>query len=223
LNSAKHERFDVLSYDLSKSCSGVVLIGDYTSLRSLHTVLHDINERSPLIDDKEGLFLGLAYDVRKAFERQRETIEPPAHFEEIGVRYGVNILWPVLLVQQRIMRASLAYIDSSALDQAMTYALESVIEVAIKADFPASSADIIELWKQLPTDLRGVAKLHSRGGLFCSWSKIERARKFKNLLASFSSAYEFSYAERARNEERDLVDPHEFLQWDGSEWPDPNW
>lgn len=213
----------MLSYELSKNHAGIVLIGDYTSLRSLHTVLHDINERSPLIADKEGMFLGLAYDVRKAFERQREIIEPPENFGEIGVRYGVNILWPVLLVQQRLMRASLAYLDSSALAQAMTYALESVIEDALKDDFPQTASRIIDLWKQLPTDPDGLAKLDNRGAMFCSWSKGERARKFPSLMSSFFSMYEATYPRRAKGGEKDFVDLVELKRWEGLDWPDPKW
>lgn len=213
----------MLSYDLSKSHAGMVLIGDYTSLRSLHEVLHDINERSPLISDKEGMFLGLAYDVRKAFERQREIIEPPTNFEEVGVRYGVNILWPVLLLQQRLMRASLAYLDSSALAQAMTYALEAVIEDALREDFPVNSQQIIDLWKQLPTDPRGIAKLDGRGALFCSWSKGERARKFISLLSSFSTMYELTYPRRVEAGEKGLIDLAQLQALEGLEWPDPRW
>ncbi len=63
-----------------------------------------------IISDKEGVFLNLAYDVRKAFQRERETIKPPTHCKEMGIRFGVQILWPVLLLQQRIMRLSLAYL-----------------------------------------------------------------------------------------------------------------
>ncbi|MGV1867608.1 DUF6904 family protein [Rhizobium sp. 23-156Da] len=101
----------MLSYGLLKNHAGILLIGDYTSLTWLHEVVHDVNDRSPLVKDKEGSFLGLAYDVRKAYERQREIIKPPKHFEEIGVRYGVQILWPVLMLQQRLLRQSLAFLD----------------------------------------------------------------------------------------------------------------
>lgn len=69
----------VLSFYLLKNHAGIMLIGDYTSLRWLHEVVHDVNERSPLVRDKEGLFLGLAYDVRKAYEQQREIIPPLPH------------------------------------------------------------------------------------------------------------------------------------------------
>lgn len=213
----------MLSYKLSKTHAGIVLIGDYTSLRALHEVLHDINERSPIIHDKEGMFLGLAYDVRKAFERQREIIKPPAHYEEIGVRYGVRVLWPVLLLQQRLMRASLAYIDSSPRAQAMAYALEAVIEDALKDDFPAHSEQIIDLWKQLPTDPTGIAKLDSRGAVFCSWSKGQRAKQFVALLSTFFTIYDITYERRARDGEKHLVDPSEFNGWEDVEWPDPKW
>lgn len=82
----------LLSYKLLKTHAGILLIGDYTSLRWLHTVVHDINERSPLIKDREGLFLNLAYDVRKAYERHREILQPPPDHEEMGIRYGVQAL-----------------------------------------------------------------------------------------------------------------------------------
>ena len=91
----------MLSYRLLKNHAGILLIGDYSSLRWLHEVVHDVNERSPIIKDKEGWFLGLAYDVRKAYEKQREILLPPERFDEIGPRYGVQILWPVLLLQDR--------------------------------------------------------------------------------------------------------------------------
>lgn len=104
----------LLSYRLLKNHAGILLIGDYTSLRWLHEVVHDVNERSPLVRDKEGMFLGLAYDVRKAYERQREIIQPPAHHQEMGVRYGVQILWPVLLLQHRMLRLSLAFLTIRA-------------------------------------------------------------------------------------------------------------
>ncbi|WP_266030930.1 DUF6904 family protein [Brucella intermedia] len=88
----------MFSHRLLNNHAGVMMIGDYTSLRWLHEVVHDINERSPLVRDREGAFLGLAYDVRKAYQRQREVLKPPEHDEEIGIRYGVKILWPVLLL-----------------------------------------------------------------------------------------------------------------------------
>ncbi|MBC2774995.1 hypothetical protein H6M51_19225 [Rhizobium sp. AQ_MP] len=72
----------MLSYSLLKNHAGILLVGDHTSLTWLHEVVHEVNDRSPVIIDKEGSFLGLAYDVRKALERQREIIEPPQHLKK---------------------------------------------------------------------------------------------------------------------------------------------
>lgn len=55
-------------------------------------------------------------------------------FEEIGVRYGVRILWPVLWLQHRLLKRSLAFLDDRAKSQAITYALEAVIDDALRED-----------------------------------------------------------------------------------------
>lgn len=165
----------MLSYSLLKNHAGILLVGDYTSLTWLHEVVHDVNERSPIVKDKEGSFLGLAYDVRKAYERQREVIQPPKHIEEIGVRYGVQILWPVLMLQQRLLRQSLAFLNHTAKTQTIAYALEAVIEDALREDFGAQAGHIIDLWQRLdPAQSEVFDMIDSRGAIFCSWTKAQR-------------------------------------------------
>lgn len=201
-----------------------MLIGDHTSLRWLHEVVHDINDRSPLVRDKEGMFLALAYDVRKAYERQREILEPSEHCEETGSQYGVRILWPVLLLQQRMLRSSLAYVDHTAKSQAITYALEAIIEEALHEDFQAQGKDVIAGWQRIDPAHRGVFDLlQSRGGIFCSWSKAERQRKFLQLLTSFDPLYDSDYPLRRQRGEKDLLSPDELALWTNAEWPDPKW
>jgi hypothetical protein len=213
----------MLSYQLLKNHAGILLIGDYTSLRWLHEVVHDVNDRSPLIKDEEGPFIGFAYDIRKAYERQREILPPPTHCEEMGTRYGVQILWPVLLLQQRMLRVSLGYLDHSRKCQAIVYALEAVIEEALKEDFGPTTA-AVEYWQRLdPIDPETFEKLQSRGAIFCSWTKAKRKRHFISLLASFNPMYEFAYAHRAQAGETDFLAPNEFDQWADVEWPDPRW
>jgi hypothetical protein len=214
----------MLSYSLLKNHAGILLVGDHTSLTWLHEVVHEVNDRSPIIIDKEGSFLGLAYDVRKAFERQREVIQPPKHFEEIGVRYGVQILWPVLLLQQRLLRQSLAFLSHTAKTQAITYALEAVIEDALRDDFGAQSERIIGLWQRLdPAQPEVLDMIDSRGGIFCSWTKAQRKSGFAQLLSSFDPMYDSFYSMRLKNGEKNLVSPAEFAAWQNAEWPDPRW
>ena len=165
----------MLSHQLLRKHAGIMLIGDYGTLRLLNEVVRDVNERSPLVRDKEGAFLAFAYDARKAYEQQREIIQPPEHFEEIGVRYGVAILWPVLLPQQRMLRESLAWIDHGKKYQAITYALEAVIEEALREDFGSREPAVTEAWQRLdPAHPGFFERLHTRGALFCSWTKSRR-------------------------------------------------
>lgn len=214
----------MLSYRLLKNHAGILLIGDYTSLRWLHEVVHDVNERSPLVREKEGMFLGLAYDVRKAYERQREIILPPSHYDEMGVRYGVQILWPVLLLQQRMLRHSLAYLDQSAKTQAITYALEAVIDEALREDFGAQGKDAVTLWQRInPAQPEVFEMLQTRGAIFCSWTKAERKRKFLQLLTSFGPMYDSYYVLRLQRGEKNLLSPGELALWANAEWPDPRW
>lgn len=214
----------MLSYQLLRNHAGILLVGDFTSLHWLHEVIHDVNERSPLVRDKEGMFLALAYDVRKAYERQREILEPPEHFEEVGVRYGVRILWPVLLLQQRMLRSSLAHLDHTAKMQAIAYALEAIIEEAVLDDFQSQGKDIVTAWKRIyPAHPDVFDMLDSRGGLFCSWTKAERKRKFLQLLISFEPLYDSYYALRLQQGQKDLVSPGDLTLWANAEWPDPKW
>lgn len=53
----------MLNYRLLKNHAGLMLTGSYETLNALRDVVVDINERSPLVRDKEGSFLALAYDL----------------------------------------------------------------------------------------------------------------------------------------------------------------
>lgn len=214
----------MLSYRLLKNHAGLMLIGDYTSLTWLHAVVHEVNNDSPLIKDREGMFLGFAYDLRKAFEMQREVLKAPRQMPELGTRYGVNQLWPVLMVQQRMLRASLAFIPHSLKHQAIVYALEAVIEEAFAEEFPDQHAALVARWRRIDPGQPGVfEKLDSRGALFCSWTKAERRKNLLSLLDSFDPMYESFYAMRALHGDRKLIRPEIFAQWTNVEWPDPKW
>ena len=216
--------FNMLSYRLLKNNTGLLLIGDYTSLRALHKVVHDINERSPLIKDKEGLFLNLAYDIRKAYEQQREILEAPHEYEEMGLQYGVQQILPVILLQHRMMRTSLGYFDHSKMHQAMTYALEDVLENVVREIFKGDAQAIIDRWQWIDPAYPGVFDLlYGRTGLFCSWTKSERRKRFINLLESFDTHYETSHRYRFHSGKQGLPTPGEFEIFEKLEWPDPKW
>lgn len=215
----------MLSYRLLRNHAGILLMGDYESLVQLHEIVHDVNDRSPLIDDEEVVFLGLAYDLRKAYEQQREIIPPPDGHEEIGTRFGVEILWPVLMVQQRLLRVSLSYMDHSKRHQAVTYALEALMEDAVAEDFGGRAARIYQLWQRIdPASPWPMAKLDSRGAVFSSWTKAERKRHFADLLESFDPLYPSLYLARlAQGQQVDALAPEALDAWANQEWVDPRW
>ncbi len=214
----------MLTYSLLKNHAGVLLTGDYNSLKVLHEVVHDVNERSPLLKDKEGSFLGLAYDARKAYEQQREVIKPPEHYPEIGTRFGVQILWPVLLVQCRMLRSSMSFIDTTKWQQAVAYNLEAVIESALEADFGSQAEVLIDRWMRIdPAHPWPEEKLDSRGAIFSSWTKAERLKRLAGLLASLDPMYPVIYRMWLENGDTTLVSPEELDTWEGIEWCDPKW
>ena len=54
--------------------AGIFLYGDHNDLGSLHETIHYLTNGVPLAGEFDELVLGLAYDVRKAKEDQRETV-----------------------------------------------------------------------------------------------------------------------------------------------------
>ncbi|WP_199041255.1 MULTISPECIES: hypothetical protein [unclassified Dyella] len=209
----------MLQYQLLKSREGIVLLGDYDSLRALHDTVHEINEKSPLLKDKEGPFLGLAYDVRKAYERQRKTIKPPEFAPEVGPKYGVDILWPVLLWQSFVLRQSLAFVTHGKAVQAITYSLEAVVEGALDDAFKGRSEGIKQEVSNWTQDVVEGRMLDPLGAIFTRWTSKERGTRMAGLIAAFSSVWPSRYEFLSR---RGLADgqlsPIEIESFRGVEW-----
>ena len=214
----------MLTHAPLKNFAGLLLCGDKRTLEALHEVIHDVNARSPVVANKEGIFLGLAYDVRKAFEGQRRTIKPPTHEKEVGPSFGVEILWPVILFQSRMLRIALGHMPSGTRHQAMTYLLEHVIEQALDDQFDEQSPAIKAAWRDLDPFARDMeAVLDSRGALFCAWSKARRRSSLKMLIDTMSPRYPMRYEWMDASTRARHIDPQEFVQWLDREWVDPKW
>lgn len=213
----------MFSFKALKNNAGICLIGDYTALICLHETIHDVNKKSSLIKDKEGFFLGFAYDVRKAYEKQRQIIEPPQFYEEIGTRFGVEILWPTLFLYSALLRGSLAFMDSSKQHQAMTYALEYLIENAVKTIFPENSEDILDQWEHInvkhPFALEAI---NSRGYAFCKMTGAKRKSHLSGIVASLSPTYNIMYEHWCKSSPN-LISPKTYESYSNLEWPDPKW
>lgn len=83
---------------------------------------------------------------------------------------------------------------------------------------------IIDLWQRLdPAQAEVFDMINSRGGIFRSWTKVQRMARFAQLLSSFDPMYDRFYPMRLKNGEKSLISPTEFAVWENAEWPDPQW
>jgi hypothetical protein len=133
----------MLEYRLTPHHAGIALWGDGAALSRLHEFVHHVVAESPYIEDKEGFVLGLAYDVRKAFQGQRSQDHRAFSENDRCHIYGVEILWPMLLVQVGMLRQAMAFIPTNKLDQAIMFELEHVVESAVRTAMPVTADEVI--------------------------------------------------------------------------------
>lgn len=128
-------------YELRPEHLGPKLIAATELWVGLKSTVNDVAECSPLLEhgDDGNDFQGLAYAARHT-----DTME-----HELGPRDSVELSWPTLLAQASMLRQSLAYIDHGKDAQAITYALEAVIEKALKDDFGDRAAEILSAWQHV--------------------------------------------------------------------------
>jgi hypothetical protein len=217
----------MLQYELLPRCEGIRLIGDENTLKQLHEVISEVNEKSVTIRNKEGFFLGLAYDLRKAYEGQRKIY--PAQQEgrsekgartRVATRYGVGILWPTILVQSRQLRDGLGFMDSNKLHQAVTFELEWVLESAIRAQFRQSASEVETLWYRMSTDHAYVEEnAETRAAQFASWTAAERSKGIRIILQSLDPMYPFFYKMAAEHGDHTLISPEEYDLWRDRDFP----
>jgi hypothetical protein len=209
----------MLSSEKLPRYEGLRLMGSAEALQEFHTLLHDVNERSVLIRDKEGFFLAFAYDVRKAYEGQRTKRKPNPQVLHSGPILGVDILWPTLLVQARMLRTSLGFMDSTKRHQAYTYALESIIEEGLARDFGSEYDAIHAQYLMLSPEHPFLEDaILSRAQLYAAWSGAERRRRIVNLLESLDPMYRYWYPHRLANGATNLLSPDE---WDAESDREP--
>jgi hypothetical protein len=212
----------MLSQTPLKNHAGILIIGDYTSLRWMHEALHEVNNNSVLVKDKdESQLIAMAYEVRKAYEQQREIINPSPLLPEIGIRFGFRSTWPLIIFRSKLFRESLGFFDSSKKQQAVAFTLEALIEEGLNQQFGPKGYEIISWWRSM--DLLDFNSLHCRNAIFCHWSKSERKRLLGKLIASFNIMHEDHYQARAAHGEKDLIAPQDLQLWENLDTPDPRW
>ena len=215
----------MISYQLLKNHAGICLTGNYEDMVVLRDTVHSINESSPIVHDKEGLMLGLTYDARKAYMGQRVVCPAPSDVPEKGVLVGVEILWPVFLLQVRMMRVSLGFMPHDERMQSIVYALESVAKKALQEDFKKVHAECIASWLHIdPAHPYAEDNYYNRCAMFTQWSKKERATYLPFLLRSMDLMFQHHYRMFAEsNPEMYPVILAPIVDDTDIEWVDPKW
>ncbi len=209
--------------------AGIQIFGDYFDFESVYETIHHLCESSILAPQMEDYVLGLAYEIRQAFQgnRLQESLEAGP---EGDVNYfGVKLLLPQYLVQLALLRHSASMKPTNHEHQSNLYRLEYVTLEALGEIDEKMAGVIFRL-------MAGLSGLNTRDYLFQFIdtmtleyiteykSKKERSKELPVILLSLSpTSPPYEHFEKMMNKlaKKEGCNPLE-LQ-DGEEWPDFEW
>ena len=115
----------------TKHGAGITLAGDYADLVNLYETIHYFaGENGPISLQHDEFVLGLAYDIRHAYQGDRRTTLLKTSKTKYTY-FAVDILWPIFLVQIAMLRSAASYLPTSKTQQANLYRIESCTENAL--------------------------------------------------------------------------------------------
>ncbi len=213
----------MLEYRLTPHHAGVALWGDSATLGRLHTLVRHIVEESDYIEDKEGFVLGLAYELRKAYQGQRSQDYRAFSEDDRCPIYGAEVLWPMLLVQVGVLRQAMAFIPTNKLDQAIMFELEHVVESAVRAAMPILADEVIHRMRCIASAsyMHLDSVLDSRCRYFIQLPSKQRLRTLPMLMETFDPMYEY-LAETGVSRRPGVIPPDAFVG-NAEDWPDFEW
>lgn len=115
----------------TKFNAGLTLYGDYNDFDSLRDTIHALNDKPPLAGHFEDFISSFAYELRHAYQGDREVTQ----FGDEGINhvvyFGCNILWPYHLVYVGMLRWAAAFSPTTKEIQANLFRLEACTETAL--------------------------------------------------------------------------------------------
>lgn len=216
----------MLTSSPTKYGSGITLYGDAHDLRALNQTIHKVAGERHVDERFANFMLGLAYDVRKAYEGARES-------KRIGLAglnavkyFSVNVLWPYFLPQVALIRHFAAYHPTTHRDQGCLYFLEDcAITSLLAAD--ANVGKVCSEWflnfPMLPHDYLIEFFSHCTRE-FVSFPEKKRFGKLPDILrklAWHSPEYRAFSKEIAEAAKANDCGPEELS--DPREWPKFRW
>ncbi len=127
----------------TKYGTGIEIYGDYYDFRSLHQVLHNIDQHIADVAFDGDFYMGLAYEVRKAYSGNR--LKKKMQAEDEAFYYGFQFSWPDILFTLNILRQRVGYMGSFHEVNAHLFALEHITMEALR-QYDASAAIELVKW-----------------------------------------------------------------------------
>lgn len=212
----------------TKKGAGIILWGDYHDLNNLYETISKLSDSLGPEDSISDFVLGLCYEIRHAYQGDREIKEFGENELSKVKYYGVKLLWPYFIIQVGLIRWAASYTTTDSEQQSNLYRLENIIETSLK-EASISIADECLYWLK---HFRGFSNdyldqyLNEITYRFIFDETIEKKRinrlpKVLNMTWELSNEYkEFeSYLIKMAKEKN--CRPKELR--DLKEWPEFNW
>jgi hypothetical protein len=214
----------------TKYGAGITLYGDYHDFTDLHETIHDLTRDSPLNGGREDFVLGLAYEIRHAYQGDRDTVRLPSNIQESepSTYFTVRELWPIFLYQLGLLRWAAGFQPTRREHQANLFRLEACAESALKAYDPFIARRCLE-WLtifQAPHDGYLLSYISNCSLRYVTVGKAGKTR-FKNLpeilrmSSSFSNEYRAYEAHMESIAREKGCKPGDLVDMDG--WPEFKW
>ena len=207
----------------TKKGTGLELFGHADDLESLHETIHFLCGASEGALDQHEHALSVAYEIRKAFERQREVRNTAS-----GEQYGAQFVWPQIIFYVSYFRQLAAYRPTNKEHQSNLMRLEFCLESALVEYDPKTGAEVVSLYPMVgavtPDFLDGHIADITYSFLYASGSGKMRFRRLPTLVRSmtpFSSEYRNYVAVLEREAKKQGCSPYQLR--DSREWPEIDW
>ncbi len=131
----------------TKQAAGIKIYGDYLDLTSFHETIHYLVGGVPIGGGESVLgefVLGLAYEVRHAFQGDRETKQFGDDDDAVTYK-GFRYLWPYILPTVGLLRWSASFHPTTRNVQANLFRIEECIESALVEIDPLIGEDVFEM------------------------------------------------------------------------------
>jgi hypothetical protein len=120
--------------EATKYGAGIQIYGDYHDFGNLHETIHHLaDEGGPLRGGQDEFVLGLAYEVRHAYQGDRKVHKFAGDVtnSESTIYYSFLTLWPIFLMQLGMLRWAAGFQPTDREHQANLYRLEACAEKAL--------------------------------------------------------------------------------------------